>query len=62
MDFEEFERTDEKTLKQLISVVYKQATSLEFLDDDELRVEADKNKTMKDVKNFIKLLIEKTSA
>lgn len=62
LDFEEFERTDEKTLKQLISVVYKQATSLEFLDDDELRVEADKNKTMKDVKNFIKLLIEKTSA
>ena len=45
-----------------MKAVYKQATTLEFLDEPELKVEADKSLTLKDVKEFIKLLLEKSVA
>ena len=58
----EFEEFDEEKPKQIMKAVYKQATTLEFLDEPELKVEADKSLTLKDVKEFIKLLLEKSVA
>ena len=46
-------------MKNIIKAVYAQATSLAFLNDEELFVTADKNKSMKEIKGFIELLIEK---
>ncbi|MBR3131230.1 ATP-dependent helicase [Candidatus Saccharibacteria bacterium] len=51
---------DENELRALIRAVHKQATTLAFLDDDELRVEPNKENGMKEIRNFIQLLLEKT--
>lgn len=51
---------DEKELRTLIKAVYKQATTLAFLDDEELRVEPDKENGMKEIRTFIQLLLDKT--
>ncbi|MBR3319691.1 ATP-dependent helicase [Candidatus Saccharibacteria bacterium] len=59
LDFEN--DLDEKELIKLAKAVYHQATTLEFLDDEELRVEADKDKKLKDVKEFIALLLAKSA-
>ncbi len=61
LDFDDAKDYDETELKALMQAVYQQATTLAFLDDEELRVEADKNKSLKDVKEFIELLLEKTA-
>ena len=62
LDFEEFAASgEEKNLRGLMKTVYRQATSLAFLDDEELKIEADKNRTLKDVKAFIELLLAKTA-
>ncbi len=62
LDFEEFAAGgEEKNLRRLMKAVYRQATSLAFLDDEELKIEADKNRTLKDVKAFIELLLAKTA-
>ncbi|MBQ3261039.1 ATP-dependent helicase [Candidatus Saccharibacteria bacterium] len=61
LDFDEWaESGEEERLKKLVKAVYGQATSLGFLDDEELKIEADKNKGLKDVKDFIELLLAKT--
>ena len=51
---------DEKELTKLCQAVYQQATTLAFLDDEELKIEPNKNATMKDIRDFIALLLEKT--
>lgn len=60
LEFEEFEQEEEK-LRQMIKAVYAQATTLEFLDDEELKIEPDKNRSLKEVKEFIELLLAKTA-
>ena len=62
LDFEEFELDgSEERLKEIIKAVYKEATTLKFLDDEELKVEADKTKGMKEVREFIELLLAKAA-
>ncbi len=58
--FDDPEQFDEKLLRRLIAAVYKQATTLAFLDDEELRVEPDKEKGLKDIREFIELLLAKS--
>ena len=60
LDFDEFERKEEPKLKAMMVAVYHQATTLEFLDDEELRIEPDKKRSFKEVKEFIALLLEKS--
>ena len=60
LDFDEFERKEEPKLKAMMAAVYHQATTLEFLDDEELRIEPDKKRSFKEVKEFIALLLEKS--
>lgn len=55
----EFNEADEKELISIIQAIYQQVITLNFKDDPEIFVKADKNKTLKDVKNFITLLLEK---
>lgn len=55
----EFNDADEKELKDLIRAVYLQVSDLRFLDDKEIYVSADKNCGLKDIKNFITLLLAK---
>lgn len=56
----DFNEADEQELKSLMRAVYRQMTSLEFLGDDELFIEADKSKTMKKMREFVQLLLEKS--
>ena len=57
----DFERDlDEKELVAMVQAVYKQATTLAFLDDEELRVEADKANGIKQIREFVALLLEKS--
>ncbi|MBQ3294080.1 ATP-dependent helicase, partial [Candidatus Saccharibacteria bacterium] len=51
---------DEKELVALCQAVYKQATTLAFLDDEELKVESDKSAGMPEIRRFIELLLAKT--
>lgn len=60
LDFTDNGEYDEEELVGLAKAVYRQATTLEFLDDEELKVEADKTKGLKEVKEFIRLLLAKT--
>ena len=61
LDFEEFlESGEEERLREMIQAVYAQATGLGFLDDEELKVEADKGRSLKEVREFIELLLAKT--
>lgn len=61
LDFDDPKEYDEAKLVEMIKAVYAQATTLGFLDDEELKVEADKEKGLKDVKDFIELLLAKTA-
>ena len=45
--------------RELVKVVYQYMMSLSFVDDPELFIESDKNRSMKKVKEFIKLLLAK---
>ena len=56
----EFNAADEKALRELISAVYRQIKSLNFLSDDDLFRPADKSLTIKDIKAFIELVLAKT--
>lgn len=51
---------DEDELRALIKAVYHQATTLAFLDDDELKLETNKDAKLKDIRDFIQLLLAKT--
>ena len=55
----EFNEADEKELKALIKAVYLQIHDLKFLDDPEVYIPANKNYGLKDIKNFITLLLAK---
>lgn len=50
---------DEEFLKDLMKAVYKEAKTLKFLDDEELRIEADKNRGMKEIREFMAILVDK---
>lgn len=53
----EFNAKDEEQLKSLIAAVYHQAKTLNFLDHPELCLEPDKNRKLKDIKDFISLVL-----
>lgn len=55
----EFDPEAEKELIQLIQAVYHQITSLSFMQDPEIFLPADSAKTLKDIKDFIALLLAK---
>ncbi len=57
----EFNEEDEKELKLLIKSVYDVVSSLRFMDDEELFIQADNTLGIKDIKNFIALLLAKTT-
>ena len=56
----EFDEVDNEEFLKLLTAVYEQTTSLAFLDDAELFLEADKNRSMRQVQDFIKLLLAKS--
>lgn len=53
----EFNDEDEKELVDLMLAVYKMVPTLEFMDDPEIFVPADNSKGLKDIKDFIELLL-----
>lgn len=55
----EFNEEDEKALRALMKAVYSQIITLNFLDDKEIYISADKTRALKDIKNFITLLLAK---
>lgn len=55
----EFNKEDEKSLINILQAVYKQISTLSFIDDPEIFVEADNNLGLKDIKKFIELLLAK---
>ena len=57
----EFNDEDEKSLMQLMVAVYGSVKNLDFMDDPEIFVEANNGRGLKDIKEFIKLLLAKTS-
>ncbi|MBQ2660840.1 ATP-dependent helicase [Candidatus Saccharibacteria bacterium] len=57
----DFSAEDEKALVALMRAVYAQVVNLYFLDDEELMVRADKTKGLKDIKEFIELLLAKNA-
>ncbi len=58
LDFEK--DFDDEKLAAIAKAVYKQATTLQFLEIPELRVECDKENGIKQIKEFIELLLAKT--
>ncbi len=55
----EFNEEDEKELIELMQAVYKMVTTLKFIDDPEVFVSADDKKGLKEIKEFIELLLAK---
>jgi len=55
----EFNPEDEKMLVDLIQAVYNQIVELKFLDDKEIFRAPDKDLKLKDIKDFIELLLAK---
>ena len=55
----EFNEADEKELVALMQAVYKMVTTLAFVDDPEVFVAADEKKGLKEIKEFIELLLAK---
>ena len=53
----EFNDNEEKELIALVKRIYDLISSLEFLDNPEIFVQADNSKGLKDIKEFIKLLL-----
>ena len=56
----EFNETEEQELIALMRAIYEQVSTLKFMDDPEIFVEPDKNKKLKDIKEFIELLLAKS--
>ncbi len=54
----EFNPDDEQELKQLIKAVYRELQSLDFVDNPELFIPADKKHLLKDIKAFVAKLTE----
>lgn len=57
----EFTEKDDLELKQIAKAVYRELTSLDFIQDTNLFIENDKGRTMKDIRNFVEGLIAKHS-
>lgn len=57
----EFNDTDEQKLKELIVAFYDLVSTLKFIDDPEIFVAPDDSRTIKDIKNFIELMLAKTT-
>lgn len=55
----EFNDKDEQEIKSLIVAVYKKIVSLDFMDDPKIFIPADQNLGLKNIKEFIELLLEK---
>ena len=55
----EFTDDDEKELLSLMQAVYKQIVTLDFLDDPAILIPADNSLGIRDIKNFIELLLAK---
>ena len=55
----EFNDAEEKELLELITAAYSQIASLKFMDDAEIFLPADDKKGLKDIKEFIALLLAK---
>lgn len=55
----EFNTEAEQELLALMRAVYNEVTTLSFLDDSVLMLSADPNRSLKDIKEFVKLLIDK---
>ena len=55
-----FDEKDEKALLDLMQAVYTQISDLRFMDDPELMIPANKDFGLKEIKAFIKLLLDKT--
>ena len=53
----EFNDEDEKALKELIKAVYREISTLEFMNDSDIFIPADSSYSLKDIKMFIKLLL-----
>ena len=56
----EYNDKDEELLKNLIASVYNHIKTLDFTNDTRLFIEPDKNKGLKDIKEFIKLILDTT--
>lgn len=56
----DFNAVDEKMLLDIMKAVYYQISTLKFIEDPELMIAADSNKGIKDIKNFIALLLAKS--
>lgn len=54
----EYDSTSGKELRDLAKVIYGQITSLDFIDNPELNLPADKKNTLKDVRAFVEKLLE----
>lgn len=57
----EYNDADEVELKSIMQAVYHELTTLDFVDNDELFIEADKTRNMKKVKEFVVKLIDTQS-
>ena len=55
----EFTEKDEKALLDIMRAVYYQISTLKFINDEEIMIPADSSKGIKDIKEFIKLLLAK---
>lgn len=53
----EYDSLSGEELKKLAKTVYGHIKNLDFLDDPELNLSADKSRTLKDIKNFVEKLI-----
>lgn len=56
-----FNEKDEKNLRSLMQAVYAQVFDLKFMDDPKIMIPANKNFGLKEIKAFVKLLLEKKS-
>ena len=57
----EFNDEDEKTLISLMQAIYNMVESLEFMDDAEIFVPANNALGIKDIREFIELMLAKNS-
>lgn len=57
----EFNEHDEEELKKLMRSVYDLITSLKFIEDEDVFLAPDSSKGLKDIKNFVALVLEKHS-
>ena len=57
----EYNEEDEKEIRALVKAVYGTVSSLGFIDDEELFIAANDSFTIKDIKNFIALLLAKNA-